>query len=78
MTHAAPYPHAHDAAQEGVQGETMLCLDFAQLWPLWQTPFNNARTLLPTLEIMLGVVLFVLMAVTMALLIWLWNSRNKF
>lgn len=33
----------------------------AQLWPLWQTPFNNAGTLLPTLEIMLGVVLFVLL-----------------
>jgi macrolide transport system ATP-binding/permease protein len=33
----------------------------AQLWPLWQTPFNNARTLLPTLEIMLGAVLFVLL-----------------
>jgi macrolide transport system ATP-binding/permease protein len=33
----------------------------AQLWPLWQTPFNNAHTLLPTLEIMLGVVLFVLL-----------------
>ena len=33
----------------------------AQLWPLWQTPFNHARTLLPTLEIMLGVVLFVLL-----------------
>jgi predicted permease len=32
-----------------------------QLWPLWQTPFNNARTLLPTLEIMLGVVFFVLL-----------------
>src|SRR6202165_5977752 len=32
-----------------------------KLWPLWQTPFNNARTLLPTLEIMLGVVLFVLL-----------------
>ncbi len=32
-----------------------------QLWPLWQTPFNNAGTLLPTLEIMLGVVLFVLL-----------------
>jgi predicted permease len=31
-----------------------------QLWPLWQTPFNNARTLLPTLEIMLAVVFFVL------------------
>src|SRR6266853_1945574 len=24
-----------------------------QLWPLWRTPFNNASTLLPTLEIML-------------------------
>jgi macrolide transport system ATP-binding/permease protein len=32
-----------------------------KLWPLWQTPFNNARTLLPTLEIMLGVVMFVLL-----------------
>jgi macrolide transport system ATP-binding/permease protein len=32
-----------------------------QLWPLWQTPFNNAATLLPTLEIMLAVVFFVLL-----------------
>ncbi len=32
-----------------------------QLWPLWQTPFNNAGTLLPTLEIMLAVVVFVLL-----------------
>jgi predicted permease len=32
-----------------------------QLWPLWQTPFNNARTLLPTLEIMVAVVVFVLL-----------------
>lgn len=32
-----------------------------QLWPLWQTPFNNARTVLPTLEIMLAVVAFVLL-----------------
>jgi predicted permease len=31
------------------------------LWPLWQTPFNNAGTLLPTLEIMLAVVFFVLL-----------------
>ncbi len=31
------------------------------LWPLWQTPFNNAGTLLPTLEIMLAVVAFVLL-----------------
>lgn len=30
-------------------------------FPLWQTPFNNARTLLPTLEIMLVVVAFVLL-----------------
>src|SRR5438093_126442 len=30
-------------------------------WPLWQTPFNNAGTLLPTLEIMLAVVAFVLL-----------------
>jgi macrolide transport system ATP-binding/permease protein len=32
-----------------------------QLWPLRQTPFNNAGTMLPTLEIMLGVVFFVLL-----------------
>jgi len=32
-----------------------------KLWPLWQTPFNNAGTLLPTLEIMLAVVGFVLL-----------------
>ena len=32
-----------------------------KLWPLWQTPFNNAATLLPTLEIMLAVVVFVLL-----------------
>jgi predicted permease len=32
-----------------------------KLWPIWQTPFNNARTLLPTLEIMLAVVVFVLL-----------------
>jgi len=31
-----------------------------RLWPLWQTPFNNAGTLLPTLEVMLAVVAFVL------------------
>ncbi|HEX4545215.1 MAG TPA: ABC transporter permease [Candidatus Acidoferrum sp.] len=33
----------------------------AKLWPLWQTPFNNAGTLLPTLGIMLVVVVFVLL-----------------
>ncbi|PYV54667.1 MAG: hypothetical protein DMG98_17690 [Acidobacteria bacterium] len=32
-----------------------------RFWPLWQTPFNNAATLLPTLEIMLVVVAFVLL-----------------
>jgi macrolide transport system ATP-binding/permease protein len=32
-----------------------------KLWPLWQTPFNNARTLLPTFEIMLAVVVLVLL-----------------
>src|SRR5580704_1335358 len=32
-----------------------------KLWPLWQTPFNNAKTLLSTLEIMLAVVVFVLL-----------------
>jgi len=32
-----------------------------ELWPLWQTPFNNAGTLLPTLEIMITVVVFVLL-----------------
>jgi putative ABC transport system permease protein len=34
-----------------------------KLWALWQTPFNNASTLLPTLEIMLVVVAFVLLIV---------------
>lgn len=33
----------------------------AKLWPLWQTPFNNASTLLPTLGIMLTVVVLVLL-----------------
>ncbi|MGH9640790.1 MAG: ADOP family duplicated permease [Terriglobales bacterium] len=32
-----------------------------RLWPLWQTPFNNAGTLLPTLEVMIVVVAFVLL-----------------
>src|ERR1035437_6611742 len=32
-----------------------------RLWPLWQTPFNNAGTLLPTLEIMIAVGAFVLL-----------------
>src|SRR5580700_9502303 len=32
-----------------------------KLWPLWQTPFNNAGTLLPTLGIMMAVVVFVLL-----------------
>jgi predicted permease len=32
-----------------------------RFWPLWQTPFNNAATLLPTLQIMLVVVAFVLL-----------------
>src|SRR6266851_4696419 len=32
-----------------------------RLWPLWQTPFNNAATLLPTLETMLAVVVCVLL-----------------
>src|SRR5260370_27541069 len=32
-----------------------------RFWPLWQTPFNNAGTLLPTLEIMLAVVALVLL-----------------
>jgi putative ABC transport system permease protein len=32
-----------------------------KLWPLWQTPFNNAGTLLPTLGVMLAVVVFVLL-----------------
>ena len=32
-----------------------------KLWALWQTPFNNAKTLLPTLEVMLAVVVFVLL-----------------
>ena len=32
-----------------------------KLYPLWQTPFNNAGTLLPTLGIALSVVVFVLL-----------------
>ena len=32
-----------------------------RLYPLWQTPFNNAGTLLPTLGIMLFVAIFVLL-----------------
>src|SRR5262249_9324938 len=32
-----------------------------KLFPLWQTPFNNAGALLPTLEIALAVVFFVLL-----------------
>jgi macrolide transport system ATP-binding/permease protein len=32
-----------------------------KLWPLWQTPWNNAGTLLPTLAIMLAVGIFVLL-----------------
>jgi len=31
------------------------------IWTLWETPFNNARTLLPTLEVMVAVVAFVLL-----------------
>lgn len=34
-----------------------------KLWPLWQTPFNGAGTLLPTLEIMLAVVVCILLIV---------------
>jgi macrolide transport system ATP-binding/permease protein len=32
-----------------------------EIWPLWQTPFNNAKTMLPTLEVMVLVVVFVLL-----------------
>jgi macrolide transport system ATP-binding/permease protein len=32
-----------------------------KLWALWQTPFNHAGELLPTLEVMVGVVAFVLL-----------------
>jgi macrolide transport system ATP-binding/permease protein len=32
-----------------------------KLWALWQTPFNNAGTMLPTLKIMVVVVAFVLL-----------------
>jgi putative ABC transport system permease protein len=34
-----------------------------KVWPLWQTPFNHASHLLPTLEIMVVVVMFVLLIV---------------
>jgi len=32
-----------------------------RIWPLWQTPFNHARTMGPTLEVMAVVVAFVLL-----------------
>jgi len=32
-----------------------------QLWPLWKTPFNQATNMLPTLEIAVAVVVFVLL-----------------
>ena len=31
------------------------------IWPLWQTPFNNAGDMLPTLQVMVAVVAFVLL-----------------
>ncbi|HEY6944945.1 MAG TPA: ABC transporter permease [Candidatus Acidoferrum sp.] len=34
-----------------------------KVWPLWQTPFNHASHLLPTFEIMVVVVVFVLLIV---------------
>ncbi len=34
-----------------------------KVWPLWQTPFNHARELLPIFEIMVVVVMFVLLIV---------------
>jgi predicted permease len=34
-----------------------------KVWPLWQTPFNHAGELLPTFEIMVVVVMFVLLIV---------------
>jgi macrolide transport system ATP-binding/permease protein len=57
------------AQQEISAVATRLAVDYPEtnrgrgikLWPLWQTPFNNARTLLPTLEVMLAVVVFVLL-----------------
>jgi len=34
-----------------------------KVWPLWETPFNHARHLLPTFKIMVVVVMFVLLIV---------------
>src|SRR5467141_47202 len=48
-----------------------------KLWPLWQTPFNNANTLLPTLEIMLAVVVFVLLIACATSGICCWSGPSR-
>src|SRR5467141_642451 len=48
-----------------------------KLWPLWQTPFNNAGTLLPTLEIMLAVVVFVLLIACATSGICCWSGPSR-
>ncbi|HTP69771.1 MAG TPA: ABC transporter permease [Dongiaceae bacterium] len=62
---------AQQAQQEIAAVASRLELDYPatnrgrslQLWPLWATPFNNARNLLPTLSIMMVVVFCVLLIV---------------
>jgi macrolide transport system ATP-binding/permease protein len=68
-TRLKPGVTAQQAQQEVSAVASRLAADYplsnrgrsVQLWPLWETPFNNANTLLPALGIMVVVVLSVLL-----------------